>query len=114
MRSFAMLALAAAGIIASVPVFAASETGLAEALHDLRREGHKLCMSDHDHTGIGDGHTKREAEIAAMKAWEDFTAFEYGDAWGNFRLAGSQQMTCSGEGVSHHCVAVARPCKAGR
>ncbi len=81
-------------------------------LHDLRREGGKVCMSDHTHNGSSAGQpTKKAAEVAAMNAWASFTALEYGGAWGNPALAGSRQMSCNGTPGAFNCDFVARPCR---
>ena len=90
---------------------AANETGLV-GLHDLRREGAKTCMSEHEHFGSSSGQaTRKAAEVAAMKSWAEFTGWEYGGAWGNPALAGSPQMKCSGTPGSFACAFAARPCR---
>lgn len=91
----------------------AQETGLAEALHDLRMEGGRLCMSDHFHYGSSNGGANRKsAETEAIRSWADFTAFEYGNAWADYRIAASKTMKCSGgAGTSWSCSVEARACK---
>ena len=90
---------------------AAGETALV-GLHELRREGGKTCMSEHEHYGSSSGQpTRKAAEVAAMQSWAGFTAWEYGGAWGNPALAGSKQMKCSGKPGSFACDFAARPCR---
>ena len=59
----------------------AGDTGFAYS-HDLRKEGGRLCMSDHYHSGSGSGRSKAAAQAAAARSWADFTSFEYGIAHG--------------------------------
>ena len=92
---------------------AARAQGL-EGLHDQRREGGRVCMADHFHDGSGSGATKRQAEAAAIRAWAEFTAWEYGGNWGSFNLAASKSVNCSGGGGSINCSVSARPCRPGR
>ncbi len=91
---------------------AAHETGLA-SIHDWRREGGRICMSDHYHDGSGNGRTRHHAQLAAMRAWSNFTVFEYGSAWGHFGMAASKKVRCTGGGQSWYCAVAARPCKRG-
>jgi hypothetical protein len=89
----------------------ADETGLV-GLHDLRREGGKVCMSDHTHSGSSTGQpTKKAAEVVAMQQWASFTSWEYGSAWGNPGLAGSKTMRCGGTPGTFSCDFEARPCR---
>ena len=104
-------ALAAAAWMVWTPVALAQ--GL-DGLHDQRREGGRVCMSDHFHDGSGTGATKRHAEAAAARAWSEFTAWEYGGNWGGFSYAASKSMQCSGGSGAWNCAASARPCRPGR
>lgn len=84
-------------------------------LHDLRREGGRICMSDHFHNGSSSGQPSRKAaEAAAIRDWAEFTAWEYGVHWGNYRLAGSKRMGCKQDGGTWSCDLEARACKPGR
>lgn len=70
-------------------------------------------MSDHFHHGSSKGQKSRKlAEDEAIRSWASFTAFEYGETWANFKIAGSKQMNCGPEGGAWGCTTSARPCKA--
>ena len=93
---------------------AAAEEGMS-GLHDKVRVGGKLCFSDHSHSGNSSGERSRKAaETAAIRNWQDFTAWEYGRAWGSYGLAVGKSMQCSGSGASWGCSLEARPCRGGR
>ncbi len=82
------------------------------SLHDLRREGHLVCMADHFHNGSSSGEPSRKAaEIAALRSWSSFTAWEYGNHWGNPAMAASKTMRCSGDGRTWSCDFDARACR---
>ena len=86
------------------------ETGIAE-IHTWVKVGRKTCMVDHFHDGSGNGQTRAQAERAAIRAWVEFTAWEYGNPWGNYANAASKSMNCSrGEG-GWSCAVEARPCR---
>lgn len=92
----------------------ADDTGLAQALHDVRVEGGKLCMSGHFHYGSSSGMPNRKAaEADAIKSWANFTQFEYGSDWADYRLAAGRTMSCSPSGSNWSCSLEARPCKKG-
>jgi hypothetical protein len=48
---------------------------------------------------------------AAVGAWSDFTAFEYGGRWGSYGAAVSKRGGCSGAPGSFSCNVSARPCR---
>ncbi len=101
---FLGLVLAAAG-----PAFG-QDAGLS-GLHAKVRVGSKLCFADHSHSGNSSGQPSRKAaEIEAIRNWQDFTALEYGSAWGRFSLAAGKMIECSG-GSSWSCSVDARPCR---
>lgn len=111
-RTILTAASAAAALsLASLPALAQS-TGL-EGLHDKRREGGRVCFSDHFHDGSGSGANKKLAEVAAIKNWTEFTSWEYGAGWGSFRNAASKSLNCSGPKGAVSCSVSARPCRAG-
>lgn len=84
------------------------------SLHAKVRVGGKLCFADHSHAGNSSGQrTRKAAELEAIRNWQDFTAWEYGRAWGNYSLAVAKSMSCSG-GASWSCSLDARPCRSGR
>lgn len=103
----------AAGLAWAGPALA-DDTGFA-AIHDLRSEGAKTCMAEHEHYGASSGHSsRREAELGAIKDWASFTDLEYGSDWAKFSLASGKKMSCSQASAGWTCDLVARPCKAGR
>lgn len=94
----------------SVPVWSDS-TGFA-GMHDLRREGGRLCMSDHWHYGTGGPQkTKSRAQRAAIRSWADFTAMEYGTDWARWGRAKSKKASCSRSSGGWDCSVEARPCR---
>ena len=91
-----------------------AQDGLA-TLHDWVRVGPKTCMLDHFHSGSSSGAaTKKQAEARAIGAWASFTAWEYGNHWGSWRLAETRRVNCTGAGSSWACDIEARPCKPTR
>lgn len=95
----------------AAPEASADDTGFA-SIHDLRRERGRLCMSDHWHSGSGAGRSKRTARRAAIRAWQSFTAMEYGTDWARFRRARSKAIKCSRTGRRRfNCTVEARPCR---
>lgn len=108
---------AAAGLVFSIvtPLAGAraDDTGLAQSLHDVRREGFKLCQVDHFHNGTSAGAaSKRGAMAQAIDSWQNFTALEYGTDWAQFRNAGSKTANCKAGSSGWSCEVEARPCKA--
>jgi hypothetical protein len=90
---------------------AAPVDGLA-ASHDMRREGGRLCFSDHFHYGSSAGlPSQQAAQVAAAKSWSSFVDFEYGSTWANYGKASSKEMKCSQGGGSWGCDLGARPCR---
>ena len=83
-----------------------------EDFHNQRAEGGRWCMSDHFHTGSSGGEASRAAaERAAVSSWSSFTALEYGDHWGSWRIAASRRMRCAQPTGTWGCQAEARPCR---
>jgi hypothetical protein len=106
-----VLLLAFAGVVSLAPLAAiADDTGLAYA-HDLRKEGGRLCMTDHYHSGSGEGRTKEGARMAAIRSWADFTNFEYGSAWARFGVARSASTRYSKADRGWSAYVEARPCR---
>jgi hypothetical protein len=105
---------AALGILTFVPASWADETGFA-GIHAWKQEkGHRICMSDHFHDGSGTGATQKAAQKAAAQSWMEFTAFEYGSAWGSYKQAASKNLDChrlANGAKSWSCSTSARPCK---
>jgi len=88
----------------------ADDTGFAYS-HDLVKDGGRLCMKDHFHSGYGDGATKAAATNAAIKSWADFTAFEYGTAWARYSLAKSKSTKFTKAEKGWSANVDARPCR---
>lgn len=90
---------------------AGEETSLV-GLHDVRREGGKLCMSTHTHLISGGSQpTRKAAEAEALRQWAAFTGWEYGRSWGNPLNGADRTMKCNGSGNSFSCDYEARPCR---
>lgn len=110
MRLRAMAIVAGAAALLMMLPAAAEESGLV-GLHSKVKVGGKLCFSDHFHHGSSSGHaTRKAAEVAAIRSWQDFTAWEYGGSWGSYANAVAKNMSCSGGG-SWSCNVEARPCR---
>ena len=93
---------------------AAGEGGLVD-LHEQKREGDRICMSEHFHHGSSAGQSsQKEAEAEAVRSWAGFVAFEYGAAWGDYGIAASKTMECSASGTGWACDVDARPCKGAK
>lgn len=108
------LGVFATAVLLSAPLAPASadDTGVAQVLHDLKREGKRTCMVTHSHSGSSAGEASRKAaEIAAVKAWAGFTAWEYGTDWAQWTKAAGKQMSCTQSGASWGCSVDARPCR---
>lgn len=88
----------------------ADQTGLAQS-HTLRKEGGRLCMADHYHSGMGDGATKPAAKAAAARAWADFVDFEYGSDWARFGRAASVSVKYTKAEKGWTATIEARPCR---
>lgn len=105
------VAAAIAGAFSLVSTAAvADDTGFAYT-HNLRKEGGRLCMSDHYHQGSGAGRTKEGARAAAIRSWADFTNFEYGSAWARFSVARSATTRYSKAEKGWSADVDARPCR---
>ena len=102
---------AATVIIAASSVSAQAQDGMA-SLHAQQRVGGKVCMTSHFHNGQStNAPSRKAAEMAAIRDWTGFTAWEYGGAWANFQLAASKSMKCSQSGSTWGCNVEARPCR---
>lgn len=110
-KSLARLLALILAAAASSPSAATPDTGMAGSIHDLRREGKKVCIVDHWHYGSGVGGTKKRAEADAIKSWTDFTILEYGTAWGNFTKAANRSVSCSSDPQGFSCNVEGRPCR---
>jgi hypothetical protein len=112
MRHLFILAgvLAVAATLGQSQPVQASETGVA-GIHTWQRSGGRTCLVDHFHDGSGSGRTKAAAQAAAIRAWVDFTAWEYGSSWGRWGLAASKSVNCSGGPGNYSCSVSARACR---
>jgi hypothetical protein len=112
LKEIAVLASACGFLLsAGLPVMA-DDNGMAGAIHDLRREGGKLCQIDHWHYGSGTGANKKLAMADAVGSWQKFTALEYGSDWARFQRAASKSVSCSKEGSGGvSCAIEGRPCR---
>jgi hypothetical protein len=88
----------------------ADETGVA-SIHTWIRVGRKTCMADHFHDGTGTARTRAGAHLAAIRAWSEFTAWEYGSSWGSYGLALSKSAKCARSSSGWSCTVQARPCR---
>ncbi len=100
--------LATSGVAAAAP---GVDTGMAGAIHDLRKEGKRVCIVGHYHYGSGTGGTKKRAEADAIASWASFTDLEYGSAWANFQKAANRRLSCSTGVGGFSCNVEARPCR---
>jgi hypothetical protein len=89
---------------------AAEETGVA-SIHPWVRMGHRTCLEGHFHDGSGSGPTRGLAQREAIRAWINFTAWEYGSSWGSYGLAVHKRMGCSGGRGNWYCSTEAIPCR---
>ena len=88
-------------------------TGI-DKIHAQARAGSKVCMVRHKHGGEGTMPSEQGAEAAAIRAWQVFTADEYGTAWGEYEMAAAKTMRCTEAAGAWTCQTTARPCRAAR
>jgi hypothetical protein len=89
----------------------ADDTGVA-SIHALRREGGRICMVDHWHFGSsGAQRSQGVAQRTAIRAWQEFTDFEYGSDWARFSRAAAKRVRCSRRSAGWYCDVEARPCR---
>lgn len=111
LRKAALVSIVTMAANVFAPPVMSDETGL-DIIHAQQREGNKICMTTHFHSGSSSGKkTRKEAEAAAAHDWAGFTAWEYGTTWASHRLAASKSMECSQDGGTWSCYMKARPCK---
>jgi hypothetical protein len=87
----------------------ADDTGFA-GMHEWVKERGRTCFKDHFHTGNGEGSTKSAARKAAITSWREFTAFEYGTDWANYRYAASKKVAYTKSAKGWSASVDARPC----
>jgi hypothetical protein len=107
------IALAAVACIAAGSSLQAKQASLSglDKLHEQARVGGKTCMTEHEHGGEGTLPSKKGARQAAIRHWQSFTTWEYGRAWGRYRLAAARKMDCQAGGSGWLCKTTARPCR---
>jgi len=110
MQRHTLLALAGVFLCTSTAAVFADDTGIAYS-HSLRREGGRLCMADHWHSGSGQGRSKRLAQRAAIRSWAGFTNFEYGTVWAHYSRARSKSVRYTKEPSGWSAYIEARPCR---
>src|SRR5262245_4450859 len=99
----ALKMVAIAGTTALLSAGSAAAQGL-DFLHEQRAEGGRWCMIDHVHQGTSNGQSSRAAaERAAIASYTSFTAWEYGNNWGSWRIAASRKVSCSQSGGGWGC-----------
>lgn len=104
-----MATASAAVLLLSSPM--PTQAGRLEFLHDKVLIGGHVCMKDHTHLGKGGDANQAIALTKAARDWSDFTAFEYGEAWGNFAIAANKSMSCGQLRDAWMCEVVAVPCR---
>jgi hypothetical protein len=107
----AFVCAAAFAFLLGLPTGVAQAQGM-EDLHSKVRVGGRVCMADHYHDGSGSGPTRAAATSAAIRAWIDFTAWEYGRRWGSYAASVSKRVSCSGSPGNYSCNVSSRPCRA--
>ena len=105
-----LLTVSASVLLLASPM-PSSQAGGLEFLHGKVLINGHTCMQDHTHTGKGGDAIQSLAVAKAARDWSDFTAFEYGAAWGNFAIAGSKSMQCGQLRDAWMCEVVAVPCR---
>lgn len=104
--------LLTAAIIA-IPAVFASDPALALSRGVKQPDGmvcRELFRHPHMHHGRGRGDTRKHALAKAMKRWRWFVRFEYGQAWGDWRIARKKNVQCW-RGRAWRCKIKAQPCK---
>ncbi|MCH9807306.1 MAG: hypothetical protein K0U74_06220 [Alphaproteobacteria bacterium] len=113
LKSALALAMAASFFTFTTPAFA-DDTGMA-GIHSWKKVGRKTCLDGHTHVGNSSGQrTKKVALKAAIKDWQEFTAFEYGTDWAYFKRAHDRMKACSRDTTGWGCSIEATPCNSRR
>ncbi len=110
MKTVTICATLIAGLALTAGTVLAEDSSLA-ASHDLAKEGGRLCMSNHAHTGSAEAATKPAARAAAIRSWAEFTNFEYGRSWASFSAAAGSTTRYTKETTGWSATVDARPCK---
>jgi hypothetical protein len=97
--------------LSAAPASVAAQDGMGLAgIHAWVKVAGRTCMADHFHDGQGTGPSKAQAQAAAVRAWADFTAWEYGRRWARWPLSASKSESCSGGSGTISCHVSSRPC----
>ncbi len=91
----------------------ADETSMA-SMHSWQKEGRKTCFVDHSHSSTGEGRTKSKARSAAITAWREFTAWEYGTDWASYKHARSKSISYTKAVKGWSASVEGRPCNPKR
>ncbi len=116
---FKLLAASSLAALACFSTFSpvlAKDNGIAYALHAVRAEKGRICMTGHFHHGKSQGAfaSRKQALKSAVHHWTSFTALEYGSDWGSFKKASQQGIDCEKASRSTWtCAVKARPCRQG-
>jgi hypothetical protein len=98
-------------LVLGVAAARAADEGMGLAgIHTWVKVAGKTCMADHFHDGQGNGPTKAQAQAAAIRAWVEFTAWEYGGRWARWQNSVSKSANCSGARGNISCNVSSRPC----
>ncbi len=111
MRALNLPAMVACLILAAALL---SPPASAQTMHAEAKVGKKLsCFAEHFHYGSSDNKlNKKIAAAEAIASWEGFVAFEYGNAYSDWRISASKQLTCKKDGFQGWgCKAWSRPCR---
>ena len=111
LRMLATAASAALLLSSPMPTTPAARAGGLEFLHGKVLIGGHVCMKDHTHTGKGGDASQATAMSKAARDWSDFTALEYGAAWGNFAVSANKSMKCGQLRDAWLCEVEAVPCR---
>ena len=85
--------------------------GEAEA-RKKHRHGAKYCQGDHLHYGSSNSFKYRKHAMRdAIRSWAGFTIFEYGEAWGHWRLSINKSVNCSKSDGLWKCSIQSTPCR---
>lgn len=96
---------------ALIPSLASAQDAGLASMHELRREGGRVCMSDHFHYGTGNGSSKKAALADAIGSWQSFTDFEYGPAWARWNRSASKQVKYGSAASGFSADVSSRPCR---
>jgi hypothetical protein len=104
------IALASFAFVFGTTIASADDTGL-ENMHDIVKSGGHSCFASHTHMGQGDGATKPAAMAAAIKAWWEYTAGEYGSDWAHWGRSAAKKVTYTKADKGWTATVESRPCK---